>query len=353
METGIVGTIKMKNSIIKPKVAAFEVTGRCPLRCRHCRAAAVSDGHDPLDTAACKAILKGLADYSRCVLIFTGGEPMMRDDIVELVAYARSLGLRPVMASCGERLDREALAELKQAGLLSLSFSLDGADAATHDGFRQSSGAFALVIDAVRAAQSVGIRFQINTTLTRLNADSLGAIADLAVSLGASCWNPFVLVPVGRGQAIGELLFEPDEYELLLRRLAHLKAALPIDMRLTCGPQFARVVRQQRLPGADKVPGCLAATEFVFISRRGDVQTCGFLEQSAGNLIEERFDFGRIWEQSALLCGLRDRANYQGACGGCGYLDYCRGCRARAMSVRGSVFAEDPICLHTRREERQ
>ena len=343
----------MNESIVKPQVAAFEVTGRCPLKCRHCRAAAVSDGGDPLDTQTCKAILKGLAEYTRCVLIFTGGEPMRRDDIVELVAYSHSLGLRPVMATCGDRLDREAMTRLKDAGLLSFSFSLDGPDAATHDAFRQSNGAFALVMNAVRLAKSLGLRFQINTTLTRLNAHSIDAIADLAVALGAACWNPFVLVPVGRGQAIRELLFDPLEYEDLLERLAVLKTSLPIDLRLTCGPQFARVVRQKKVPGADKVPGCLAATDFVFISRTGDIQTCGFLEQSAGNLVAEGFDFGRIWEHSPLLCGLRDRSKVDGACGTCGYLEVCRGCRARALSVRGSVFAEDPICRLTHRKDGQ
>jgi len=341
----------MTDVMVKPKVAAFEVTGRCPLRCRHCRAAAVTDGVDPLDTAACKNILKGLADYTRCVLIFTGGEPMMREDIVELVAYSRTLGLRPVMASCGERLDSDAVKRLKEAGLLSFSFSLDGANAATHDAFRQSNGAFALVMNAVRAAKAIGIRFQINTTLTRLNIDSVEAIAELAVSLGAACWNPFILVPVGRGEAIRELLFEPAEYEALLERIAVLKTTLPIDLRLTCGPQFARVARQKRIPHANKVPGCLAATEFVFISRTGDVQTCGFLERSAGNLVSEGFDFEHIWKNSPLFCGLRDPGNYKGACSKCGYLPVCRGCRARALAVRGDVYAEDPICRLTEQRE--
>lgn len=340
----------MASSIVKPSVTAFEVTGRCPLKCRHCRAAAVTEGVDPLDTAACKAILKGLADYTRCVLIFTGGEPMMRDDIFELVSYSRSLGLRPVMATCGDRLDHEAMVRLKDAGLLSFSFSLDGPDAATHDAFRQSNGAFALVMNAVRMAKSVGLRFQINTTLTRLNVRSINAIAGLAVSLGAACWNPFVLVPVGRGEAIRELLFDPIEYEDVLEQLAVLKTSLPIDLRLTCGPQFARVARQKKIPHSDRVSGCLAATEFVFISRTGDIQTCGFLEQSAGNLVAEGFDFSRIWENSPLLCGLRDYANYEGACGNCGYLPVCRGCRARALTVCGRVYAEDPICRLTQQK---
>ena len=125
----------MANAIVKPKVAAFEVTGRCSLKCRHCRAAAVKEGTDPLNTEACKAILKGIADYTRCVLIFTGGEPMLREDIFELVSYSRALGLRPVMASCGEHLNAEAVGRLKEAGLLLFSFSLGGPNAARHDAF--------------------------------------------------------------------------------------------------------------------------------------------------------------------------------------------------------------------------
>jgi radical SAM protein with 4Fe4S-binding SPASM domain len=341
----------MNPTLIKPKVAAFEVTGRCVLQCRHCRAAAVEHGTDPLDTTACKAILRKVADYTRCLLIFTGGEPMMREDIFDLVAYSRSLGQRPVMATCGAGLDRQTMLELKKRGLLSFSFSLDGADSLAHDSFRQHERAFALVMQAVQAANDAGIRFQINTTLTRLNVDSLESIAALAVSLGATCWNPFVLVPVGRGDAIRQLLLEPQEYERVLERLADLKATLPIEMRLTCGPQFARVARQRHLPKAEKVGGCLAATEFVFISRKGDVQTCGFLELSAGNLVKENYTFGHIWERSPLLCGLRDLSRYEGACGRCEYVKLCRGCRARALSASGSVYGEDPICLRAQQKK--
>lgn len=334
----------MSEGVPKPRIVAFEVTDRCVLKCRHCRAAATIGGVDPLDTTACKNILKGLAEYNKCVVIFTGGEPMMRDDLAELIRYARSIGLRPVMATCGYHLTPETLTQLKDAGLLSISFSLDGKDAATHDAFRQVPGAFEMTLKAARLVRELGMRFQFNTTLTTLNAGQIHDIAQLAVDQGADCWNPFVLVPVGRGDEIRDLLLEPAEYEVMLEELAALKATLPIELRLTCGPQFARVTRQQKLSDAKTVPGCLAATAFAFISHRGDVQTCGFLEIAAGNLLDNKFNFGGIWEHSELLNNLRDHSLYKGSCGSCGYLQVCRGCRARAQAVLGDYLAADPIC---------
>ncbi|MCE5185888.1 MAG: radical SAM protein [Planctomycetaceae bacterium] len=340
----------MTEPVIKPRVAAFEVTGRCILNCRHCRAAALSDGSDPLDTAACKNILDGLAVYTACILIFTGGEPMLRTDILELITYSRDRGLRPVMATCGWRIDAQSAAALKHAGLLSFSFSVDGQDALTHDTFRQVDGAFEMTMNAIDSARRCGIRFQINTTLTKNNIDQMDAIARLAAEQGAGCWNPFVLVPVGRAKEISELLFSPQEYETVLRRLAALKQTLPIELRLTCGPQFVRVLRSTKERPAQTVSGCLAATEFAFISRTGSVQTCGFLNRSAGNLLENDFDFGRIWENSELLCSLRRHELYKGACRTCTHLQTCRGCRARAEAVYGDCLEQDPICILTRKQ---
>jgi radical SAM protein with 4Fe4S-binding SPASM domain len=335
----------MTEAIVKPHIVAFEVTDRCILRCRHCRAAASnSPSHDPLDTAACKKIIDGLAAYTKCVLIFTGGEPIMRGDIIELIHYSKTKGLRPVMATCGYHINPQTAARLKEAGLLSFSFSLDGKEAASHDAFRQVPGAFDMTLKAVDVARQANIRFQFNTTLTKLNAPDMEAIAELAVRQGASCWNPFILVPVGRANEIRDLLFSPEEYEALLHRLAEIRNNLKIEFRLTCGPQFARVARQKQLPAAQSVNGCLAATDFAFISHTGCVQTCGFLDLSAGSLPENDFDFGRIWKTSDLLCSLRRYDQYKGACRSCGFLRMCRGCRARAQAVYGDYLQQDPIC---------
>ena len=334
----------MNQPIPKPKIVAFELTQRCPLNCRHCRASASADTPDILSTDQCKKILAALSNVDKCIVILTGGEPMVRDDIYELIQYGASLGLRVVMATCGFRLDDTALARLKDASLLSLSFSLDGADAQTHDAFRQTPGAFNACLAAIEKTRNANLRFQINTTITKHNIDQLHEISSLAEKLGAACFNPFILVPVGRADHIRDALIPPDDYEKLLHDLADLKQKIKIDIRVTCGPQFARICRQKSLPNAEKVTGCLAATEFAFISAKGDVQTCGFLNISAGNLVQNNFDFADIWQNSPFLNDLRDLNNYRGACASCVYLNSCRGCRARAFASLDDYLAHDPIC---------
>jgi len=278
------------------------------------------------------------------VIILTGGEPMERADIYELIEYGRELGLRMVTATCGYHITDSVAARLKGAGITAISFSLDGATAETHDAFRQKAGAFETVMVAIGNVRAAGIRFQVNTTFTNLNIAEAGAIAALAEGLGAYCFNPFILVPTGRGEKIRDLILSPAEYEKLLSNLAGLKQKSKIEVRVTCGPQFARICRSEKIDGADRVTGCLAATDFAFISARGDVQTCGFLEISAGNLMENNFDFADIWLNSKFLNDLRDLSKYKGACSGCVYLSVCRGCRARAYTMLGDYLQHDPIC---------
>ncbi len=204
----------------KPRLLAFEVTRRCRFNCRHCRADA--DGaarRDELSTQQWKRILDAVAAYEKCVVIMTGGEPTEREDIVELVRHGRDAGLRMVMATCGYAIDDASLAALKEAGVMALSFSLDGATARTHDAFRRTDGAFETVLRATETARRVGVRFQINTTITRSNLHEVPAIADLARRLGAYCYNPFILVPTGRGEEITEEILEPRQYAELLAEL--------------------------------------------------------------------------------------------------------------------------------------
>ncbi|MHC5060552.1 MAG: radical SAM protein [Planctomycetota bacterium] len=332
------------SQIIRPRIIAFEVTQRCPLACRHCRAAASQDKSDRLTTEDCRAILKSIAEFNKCVIILTGGEPMARADIYELAEYGSNLGLRMVMATCGYHITDSAVVRLKDAGIAAISFSLDGATARTHDAFRQRSGAFDTVLSAIEKVRAAGLKFQINTTFTNQNISEAAAIATLAEQLGAYCFNPFILVPVGRGDEIRNLLLAPAEYEQLLTDLAVLKQKSGIEVRVTCGPQFARICRSRKIEGADRVTGCLAATDFAFIGAGGDVQTCGFLEISAGNLVENNFDFSDIWLNSKLLNDLRDHGKYKGSCAGCGYLSLCRGCRARAYTMLDDYLQHDPIC---------
>ena len=339
----------------KPRVIAFEVTRRCRFNCLHCRAEAQRDATaGEMTTEQCKRILACVADFCKCTVILTGGEPMERSDIYNLIRYGGGLGLKMVLATCGYTINDDSIAKLKQAGISALSISIDGASARTHDAFRQTEGAFDSAVKAARAARRAGIRFQINTTITRSNLAEIPAIATLAEELGAYCFNPFILVPTGRGRQIPAEILNPAEYEKLLNNLLKMKRTLPIEVRVTCGPQFARLHRQAEQTSPQAIinnqlsiinpSGCLAARGFAFISYRGDVQTCGFLDVSAGNLIENGFDFAKIWLESEFLNKIRNVENYKGKCQACEYVGICGGCRARAFAMTGDYLAADPVC---------
>jgi radical SAM protein with 4Fe4S-binding SPASM domain len=186
----------------------------------------------------------------------------------------------------------------------------------------------------------------------------------LAEELGAYCFNPFILVPTGRGKEIADQILDSGAYERLLHVLGELKMRSGIEVRVTCGPQFARVYDQiastkqllrtitdksikrtaEESSKGDLPAGCMGGRGFGFISYHGDVQTCGFLDVSAGNLIENGYDFAKIWLGSRFLNEIRDCSAYKGACGACGYVMYCGGCRARAYTMTGDYMESDPIC---------
>jgi len=338
----------MNITITKPRIVAFEVTRKCRFNCIHCRAAASEKaGSEYLTTAQCKQILLTLAEYNKCLVILTGGEPMEREDIYELIEFGNIAGHRMAMATCGYSINDDTAKKLKDCGILTLSFSLDGSDANSHDSFRRTAGAFEITLAAIEKCREHGIRFQINTTVTSRNIEHVHKIAQLAQEFGAYCFNPFILVPTGRGAAISDEILDPTKYEKLLRDFAEIKKEIPMDVRVTCGPQFSRIMAQtdsKAFLGKRKSKGCMAGGEFAFISYRGDVQTCGFLNISAGNLIDNGYDFADIWENSTLLNNIRDLSLYQGKCGQCEYVESCNGCRARAYAMTGDYLASDPIC---------
>jgi radical SAM protein with 4Fe4S-binding SPASM domain len=326
------------------------VTRKCKYHCRHCRADASEDHEDNgLSTAQWKEIFSSIADVGKCMIILTGGEPLEREDIYQLISYGKSVGLRMVVATCGYAVDSEVIVKLKDAGVGGLSFSLDGSTASTHDAFRQYQGSFDLTVNAAKLAKEAGIRFQINTTICKINSDEIIAIADLAHRMGACCFNPFILVPTGRASDITTMILDSVEYEALLNELLKVKLTLPLDIRVTCGPQFTRICKQDKykpLNSASK--GCMGGRGFGFISYKGDVQTCGFLDISAGNLVNNNYDFKGIWFDSEFLKEIRNHTSYKGRCGSCQYVTTCGGCRARAYALTGDYLAHDPLCDHLR-----
>ncbi|RKY12627.1 MAG: radical SAM/SPASM domain-containing protein [Planctomycetota bacterium] len=338
----------MNITITKPRIVAFEVTRKCQLNCVHCRAAASEEpAKEYLTTEQCKRILLCLAEYNKCVIILTGGEPMEREDIYELIEYGNNIGHRMAVATCGYPINNDSIKKLKASGVLTLSFSLDGSDPTTHDSFRRVTGAFEITLAAIEKARNNDIRFQINTTITRRNIEHIPKIAQLAQKLGAYCFNPFILVPTGRGSGISDEILEPDVYERLLIELMGLKSQNSIDVRITCGPQFRRIMTQKNpevSSAKNRRKGCMAGGEFAFIGYQGDIQTCGFLDIPAGNLINNDYNFADIWENSAFLNDIRNVLSYQGKCGQCEFVRSCGGCRARAYAMTGNYLASDPIC---------
>ncbi len=334
-----------------PRVVAWETTRRCPMQCKHCRGAARDTVyHDELDTEEARRLIDGLAAYAPLTLILTGGEPMYRDDIYECARYAADRGLRVAMAPCGALIDRESVGRMKRAGVQQVSISLDGACAASHDAFRGVPGAFDTAIAALRLLREGGMPFQINTTVTRENSGEQEAIVDLCLELGAQVYNPFFLVPVGRGRAIADLALSPEQYEDTLRWIA-TAASARIATRVTCAPHYGRVARQLGRGGGPSgrravSGGCLAGRQFVFVSYDGHLQPCGFLDIDCGDLRAASFDFRGLYESSPVFNDLRDRGRYGGKCGVCEFVNVCGGCRARAYALSGDYMAEEPFCTY-------
>ncbi len=353
------------------RLAALEITRRCPLACRHCRGdSRDADYPDELRFDEIAAVIDSISPTRghNPILIITGGEPLTRPDVFDIAAHATAAGLRTVLATCGHLLDDATVRRLLDAGISRISVSIDGASADTHDRFRGVPGAFERTLGGINNARGLGLPFQVNSTITALNAADLEHLHDLAVTLGAAAFHPFLLVPVGRGTALAPQALSPADYEEVLARIARIAAASPLEINPTCAPHYVRVARQtarregfnlpaplhgqpgRQTPDTTPTPrGCLGGQGFVFVSHTGIVQPCGFLDLPAGDLRREEYDLGNVWASSPLFRDLRDRAGYGGTCGVCEYRDLCGGCRARAWHKTGNYLAAEPNCLHTPR----
>jgi len=334
------------------RVLAWELTRRCNLACIHCRALAAEDptpGELSLDDIG--SVLGQVTEHARPLVILSGGEPLLRHDLLDIVRAVRAHDLPVAVASNGTLLTAEVARELRRAGVRRLSISLDGASAATHDAFRQSEGAFEGALRGAAAAREAGLPFQVNMTLTAETAGELHKVVRLCRRIGAVALHLFVLVPTGRARVLPVAPLAPAQYEELLERVCELALQSELDVRVTCGPQFARVARQRAPDLVDHqagegpgVTGCLAGVSFCFIGAEGDVQPCGYFQVSCGNV--RQHSFNDIWEQSPLLGALRDRTAYKGTCGRCEYVHVCGGCRARAYETTGDFLDADPLCAY-------
>lgn len=324
------------------RVIAWETTRRCPLSCKHCRGASRDVCYDgELTTQECFTVLDSIALYAKPMIIFTGGEPMYRDDLVEIVSYAHQLGFRCVLAPCGLFASDERLQALKDAGIMMLSLSVDGPTSVEHDAFRGIEGAFAFVNDAMDAANRVGLPFQINTAVTKKTKPYLRTMRDFAKARGAHQIDYFFLVPVGRGKAIADIALSPEEAEEALLEIIALDNEGVLPTHVTCAPHIVRLSKTN--PQISRVNGCMGGSSFVFISHIGQLQPCGFFDLPCGNLRENGFDFPKTYEESTIFKALRGGPT-SGKCRVCEFRNTCRGCRARAFAESGDYLAQEPAC---------
>ena len=349
------GHPRTPGGIPSPRVLAVEITRRCNLSCIHCRATAHLDGPEgELTVPEYETFFENVASFSSPVLILTGGEPLLREDLYELAEAAASRGLKTAVSTNGTLVTEAVAKRLREAGVTSASISIDGATRAVHDAFRKQPGAFDASLKGMALLKAQGIDVQVNTSLTGGNMDELEGVYRLVKTLGARAWHVFLLVPTGRGESVADReLITAEDYERILNRIYELDRDDAMEIKPTCAPQYYRILRQRAR--AEGVPvdfehfginartrGCLAGLGFGFVSYRGEVFPCGYYPKQAGDLRER--PFREIWERSVLFRTLRDFRNYGGACGRCRYLKVCGGCRARAYALSGDDLAEEPYC---------
>ncbi len=325
------------------RMVAWELTRNCNLSCVHCRASATCGPYeDELTTEECKGIIDGILEFSSPTVILTGGEPLLRDDIFEIIEYGHKKGLRLVIAVNGTLLTTEKAKRLKAGGIQRVSMSIDGKDKESHDRFRGVEGSFDAVMRAALILTEVGLPFQINTTVTSRNAGDLEAIYDLTKSVGAVAWHTFLLVPVGRGEGLKGEELDGKTYEDVLHWLHGVESRGELEMKVTCAPHYYRIVKEKG--GTPKSAGCLAGKSFLFISHRGIAQPCGYLEAASGDI--RRDGVRKVWEDSPVFNRLRELSSYKGKCGDCKYLRICGGCRARAFELTGDIMEAEPLCTY-------
>ncbi|MEW5954339.1 MAG: putative heme d1 biosynthesis radical SAM protein NirJ2 [Bacillota bacterium] len=323
-------------------LVSWNTTNACNLYCEHCYRDAGARAEDELSTEEGRQLIDEIALAGFKIMIFSGGEPLLRDDLLELVAYARDKGLRPVFGTNGTLLTGNLAVKLKAAGAMAMGISLDSVDSAKHDRFRSSPGSWQAAVDGMAACREAGLPFQIHTTVLDWNYDEVESLTDLAVKSGAMAHHIFFLVPTGRAVNIETETLRARQYENLLHRIMRKQKQVNIELKPTCAPQFTRIARQMGL-NTRFSRGCLAGTAYCIISPRGDMQPCAYLNLPLGNIRE--IPFSTIWQENDVLQRLRTLA-YSGGCGSCDHRLICGGCRARAYFYHGDYMAEEPWCLY-------
>lgn len=347
---------RLKNDL---RLVFWELTARCNLACRHCRAEAKRDfAAGEFTLAELGGIARDIRAAGDPILILTGGEPLVRNDFFDFARACSGLFTRVALATNGTLVDAEMARKIKECGIQRVSVSLDGATASTHDAFRRMPGCYQAAWRGFDALRRAGLSVQVNVTVARHNIAEIPDILNLALAHGADAFHVFVLVPVGCGAELSPdvRLARPQMEEILkwlFEKSLELKGKL--HLKATCAPQYYRIMRQMAPERKIEIHnaaqgmqaltrGCLAGSAVCFISRIGDVQPCGYLPVRVGNVRERKF--AEIWDQAEAFAALRDPERLKGKCHACGYRKVCAGCRARAFAETADFLAEDPDCAY-------
>ena len=346
----------------RPYVISWNLTYRCNLACEHCYldaggtplvgTANFSDRSE-LGTEECFKVIDEIAAFApECVTILTGGEPLLRRDILEIVRRAAERGLWVVVGTNGVRISENVAQRLAEAGARGLSLSLDALDPGRHDHFRKVRGAWQNTVEGAAILNRAGLPFIVQTTAGSHNLGELDAIADFAHErLAAKVWNLYFLVPTGRGQFVSDIT--PAQYDDVLASLYRIQRKYNGRMLVNakCAPHYIKTVLEKNDADAririysGGAGGCPAGTHYMGIRPNGDVTPCPYLPVFAGNLRKASLD--DLWTSSELFTGIRARTALGGRCGDCEMNGHCGGCRARAFGMTGDLMEEDPLCTHT------
>jgi radical SAM protein len=330
----------------QPFIVIWEVTRACALACTHCRASATQQRHPfELNTSEAFAFIEQVARAKPALFVLTGGDPVLRSDLLLLVSYAAEKGLRVALSpSATPRLLQADFHRLKQLGVARMSLSIDGASRQSHDAFRGVPGTWNWTFQALAKAAEAEIAVQINTTFTRRNLHEFDGFVALLATIKPVLWSVFQLVPTGRAAA-SEVL-SADEMEGLFVRLHALSLTVPYDIKTTEGHHYRRVVVQRSgntRAARQRAPlGINDGKGFVFISHTGEIHPSGFLPLPAGNV--RRHELIEVYRRNPLFTQLRDTRLLKGKCGICEFKNICGGSRARAYAMTGDFLAEEPCC---------
>lgn len=347
-----------------PFTIAWEITRACAFACVHCRADAIHQRNpDELTTEEAFKLVDRLTEFGNPILIFTGGDPMMRRDLFEIISYATEKGLRCSLTPTATALPtKERLQQAKEAGIRRIALSLDAPTAEVHDDFRKVKGSWQRTMDILHRAKDVGLSVQVNTTVTTFNVDLLLEMVPFIKEVGAVQWSVFFMVPTGRAQA--KYMISAERHEEVFNWLYDLSKDAPFDIKGTAAPMYRRVAIERKkaeVEEGEKVTfqgagfqyadglnrprkGVNDGNGFLFISHIGEIQPSGFLPVTAGYVRDD--DVVDVYRNHPIFTDLRDPSKLKGRCGVCEYIDICGGQRGRAYGLTGDYLETDPACIY-------